>query len=349
MSNDFGWVPSPPPLTEDELRMFQELQALSARLPWVLQPPDVLGLSVRAFNCLQWNFRTRCLGMLVQQPEWALLKMKNLGRITLMEIRAALAEHGLRLNMTLADITATGPPSPLPTLAALAPAEFAVWRLRPRSPEEELLLRGVAPDRPWTECLQLSVGAHFALARFGETSSVLSVLTAVRNAELGPESLGDRACSEIRVALEALGEPLPPEGVGEEQLPGDVRLLAGLALCQVPERHRSMVEEYYLRGRTYDQVGAMFCLSTERIRQILFRRTWRIPRPLKERLRRVTAPLAAELAAAGSLDEGRVKALTGTSDLRWARLALAFAGRYGALVRRGLLVLPESQRRYYST
>jgi hypothetical protein len=349
MSNDIGRVPNPPPRTEDELGMFRELQALSARLPWVLRPAAVLDLSVRASNCLELNFRTRCLGMLVQQPEGTLLRVKNLGRKTLKEVRDALAEHGLRLNMTLADIAATGTPSPLPTLAALPPATFDVWRLRPRSPEEELLLRGVAPDRAWTECLPLSVGTHFALARFGETRSILSVLTAVRSGELGPESLGEQQGNEVRAALEALGEPLPADGVGEEQLPGDVRLLAGLALCQVPERHRPMVEEYFLRGRTYDQVGAMFYVTQGRIRQILVRRTWRIPRPLREKLRLATAPLVAELAETGSLDEARVKALVGTSDLRWARLALAFSGRYGALVRRGLLVLPESQRRRYST
>ena len=58
-------------------------------------------LSVRALNCLQ-NGRIESVGDLVQKSEKDLIRIKNLGRSTLREIKAALwLEYGLTLRNTV--------------------------------------------------------------------------------------------------------------------------------------------------------------------------------------------------------------------------------------------------------
>jgi DNA-directed RNA polymerase subunit alpha len=62
---------------------------------------DELDLSVRSANCLQ-NADIKYIGELVQRTESDMLKTKNFGRKSLLEIKELLAEMGLSLGMKLA-------------------------------------------------------------------------------------------------------------------------------------------------------------------------------------------------------------------------------------------------------
>jgi len=61
---------------------------------------DELDLSVRSANCLQ-NADIKYIGELVQRSEGEMLKTKNFGRKSLLEIKELLAEMGLSLGMKL--------------------------------------------------------------------------------------------------------------------------------------------------------------------------------------------------------------------------------------------------------
>lgn len=68
---------------------------------------DELELSVRSYNCLK-NANIRTIRDLVQKTEPEMLKTKNFGKKSLMEIKEVLAEMGLTLDMDLSDL----PPAP---------------------------------------------------------------------------------------------------------------------------------------------------------------------------------------------------------------------------------------------
>ncbi|MCF6764652.1 DNA-directed RNA polymerase subunit alpha [Thiotrichales bacterium 19S3-7] len=68
--------------------------------PVLLRPVDDLELTVRSANCLKAE-NVRFLGDLVQYTESDLLKIPNLGRKSLTEIRSILSERGLSLGMRL--------------------------------------------------------------------------------------------------------------------------------------------------------------------------------------------------------------------------------------------------------
>jgi DNA-directed RNA polymerase subunit alpha len=61
---------------------------------------DELDLSVRSANCLQ-NADIKYIGELVQRTESEMLKTKNFGRKSLLEIKELLSEMGLGLGMRL--------------------------------------------------------------------------------------------------------------------------------------------------------------------------------------------------------------------------------------------------------
>ena len=62
-------------------------------------PVSVLSLSTRPNNCLR-NAGIKTVGELIQKSEAELLKMKYIGRKSLIEIQTALAAMGLSLGMT---------------------------------------------------------------------------------------------------------------------------------------------------------------------------------------------------------------------------------------------------------
>lgn len=70
--------------------------------PILLRPVDDLELTVRSANCLKAE-NVRFLGDLVQYTESDLLKIPNLGRKSLTEIKSVLTDRGLSLGMRLDD------------------------------------------------------------------------------------------------------------------------------------------------------------------------------------------------------------------------------------------------------
>jgi len=59
-------------------------------------PIRELGLSVRTFNCLN-NDNLKTLGELVQRSEIELMRIPNLGRLSLKEIKEVLQRKGYRI------------------------------------------------------------------------------------------------------------------------------------------------------------------------------------------------------------------------------------------------------------
>ena len=68
-------------------------------------PVDALGLSVRAINGMR-NASVRTIGELTRKSEEEIVRVRNVGNLTLAEIRNRLSERGLRLGMTDDDHTA---------------------------------------------------------------------------------------------------------------------------------------------------------------------------------------------------------------------------------------------------
>ncbi|WP_395947231.1 DNA-directed RNA polymerase subunit alpha [Caedibacter taeniospiralis] len=68
--------------------------------PLLLRPVEDLELTVRSANCLKAQ-NIRYLGDLVQLPESDLMRIPNLGRKSLNEIKAVLAERGLSLGVRI--------------------------------------------------------------------------------------------------------------------------------------------------------------------------------------------------------------------------------------------------------
>jgi len=96
-------------LLQFQLSAFAELQKedLSASAesdnkidPLLMRPVDDLELTVRAANCLKAE-NIYYIGDLVQRSENELLKTPNLGRKSLMEIKAVLAQRGLNLGVVI--------------------------------------------------------------------------------------------------------------------------------------------------------------------------------------------------------------------------------------------------------
>ena len=61
---------------------------------------DELGLSVRSHNCLK-AAEIRTIGDLVRKDEQEMLKFKNFGRKSLMELGKILEERGLKFGMSV--------------------------------------------------------------------------------------------------------------------------------------------------------------------------------------------------------------------------------------------------------
>ncbi len=93
----------------DQLSVFVDLEAReeasrqgdsSAIDPTLLKPIEDLELTVRSTNCLKAE-DIHYVGDLVQRTETELMRTPNLGKKSLTEISEVLAEHGLKLGMTV--------------------------------------------------------------------------------------------------------------------------------------------------------------------------------------------------------------------------------------------------------
>lgn len=95
----------------DQLAVFVDLQAREESTrkgesgkvdPSLLKPIEDLELTVRSTNCLKAE-DIHYVGDLVQRTETELMRTPNLGKKSLTEISEVLAEHGLKLGMTVED------------------------------------------------------------------------------------------------------------------------------------------------------------------------------------------------------------------------------------------------------
>ncbi len=93
----------------DQLSVFVQLETVPAKEtaaaatevnPLLIKPIDDLELTVRSTNCLKAE-NIYFVGDLVQRTENELMKTPNLGKKSLTEIQEVLAEHELRLGMSL--------------------------------------------------------------------------------------------------------------------------------------------------------------------------------------------------------------------------------------------------------
>jgi DNA-directed RNA polymerase subunit alpha len=134
-------------------------------------------LSVRSRNCLK-KMNIRSLGDLLRTTEQELLSYKNFGETSLAEIKAVLAQKGLRLGQALDD----------PNKAAPRKLPTSVGNVAP-----EILSKGVVD-------LELSVRSRKALQRLNINS--LGELAARTEEELlGCKNFGQTSLNEIKQQL----------------------------------------------------------------------------------------------------------------------------------------------------
>ena len=141
-------------------------------------------LSVRSRNCLK-KMNIRSLGDLLKTTEQELLSYKNFGETSLNEIKALLAQKGLRLGQSVDGEKPAG-------FGASRPTAVAVDNVSP-----ELLQKSVAD-------LELSVRSRKALQRLNINS--LGDLAARTEAELlGCKNFGQTSLNEIKQQLASFG------------------------------------------------------------------------------------------------------------------------------------------------
>jgi len=136
-------------------------------------------LSVRSRNCLK-KMNINTLGDLLRVTEAELLAYKNFGETSLYEIKAMLAQKGLRLGQALEDPSFAPPPPPPPK------------RPLPQAPPEVL-------NKPVAE-LELSVRSRKCLQRLNITT--LGELAMRTEAELlGTKNFGQTSLAEVKERL----------------------------------------------------------------------------------------------------------------------------------------------------
>ena len=141
-------------------------------------------LSVRSRNCLK-KMNIRSLGDLLKTTEQELLSYKNFGETSLNEIKALLAQKGLRLGQAVDGEKPAG-------FGAARPATVAVDNVAP-----EVLQKTVAD-------LELSVRSRKALQRLN--INTLGDLAARTEAELlGCKNFGQTSLNEIKQQLASFG------------------------------------------------------------------------------------------------------------------------------------------------
>ncbi len=144
-------------------------------------------LSVRSRNCLK-KMNLKTLGDLLRTSEQELLSYKNFGETSLNEIKALLAQKGLRLGQA-AEEGKSGIPG-VPTAARRAPA--AAGNVPP-----ELLGKSVAD-------LELSVRSRKALQRLN-INSLAELASRTEDELLGCKNFGQTSLNEIKQQLVSFG------------------------------------------------------------------------------------------------------------------------------------------------
>jgi DNA-directed RNA polymerase subunit alpha len=142
-------------------------------------------LSVRSRNCLK-KMNIRTLGDLLRTSEQELLSYKNFGETSLDEIKALLAQKGLRLGQAAEDSKLAAARRPAPAVAGnVAP---------------ELLNRNVAD-------MELSVRSRKALQRLN-INSLGELASRTEDELLGCKNFGQTSLNEIKQQLATFGMSL---------------------------------------------------------------------------------------------------------------------------------------------
>jgi len=147
-------------------------------------------LSVRSRNCLK-KMNIRSLGDLLKTGEQELLAYKNFGETSLNEIKALLAQKGLRLGQTSSD----GSGGPAAGAAAVRRPTVSAGSAPP-----EILTKSVAD-------LELSVRSRKALQRLN-INSLGELASRTEDELLGCKNFGQTSLNEIKQQLAAFGMSL---------------------------------------------------------------------------------------------------------------------------------------------
>jgi DNA-directed RNA polymerase subunit alpha len=145
-------------------------------------------LSVRSRNCLK-KMNIRTVGDLLRTGEQELLSYKNFGETSLSEIKALLAQKGLRLGQTLDSDNKTAPG------AATARRPAAAGNV-----PSEILNKTVAD-------LELSVRSRKALQRLN-INMVGELVSRTEDELLGCKNFGQTSLNEIKQQLATFGVSL---------------------------------------------------------------------------------------------------------------------------------------------
>ena len=151
-------------------------------------------LSVRSRNCLK-KMNLRTLGDLLRTTEAELLSYKNFGETSLSEIKALLAQKGLRLGQAVEE----GKPSISPMILPGAPR-------RPASATPASHTSHIAPELIGKSVadLELSVRSRKALQRLN-INSVGELASRTEAELLGCKNFGQTSLTEVKEELTKLG------------------------------------------------------------------------------------------------------------------------------------------------
>ena len=157
-------------------------------------------LSVRSRNCLK-KMNIRSLGDLLRTTEQELLSYKNFGETSLNEIKALLAQKGLRLGQA-----AEGDKPAVPAITGIAPAVVAAPAVGglPRRP---IAVSGNAPPETLAKTvgdLELSVRSRKALQRLN-INTLGELCSHTEDELLGCKNFGHTSLNEIKQQLTSFG------------------------------------------------------------------------------------------------------------------------------------------------
>jgi DNA-directed RNA polymerase subunit alpha len=155
-------------------------------------------LSVRSRNCLK-KMNIRSLGDLLRTSEQELLSYKNFGETSLNEIKALLAQKGLRLGQA-----AEGDKPAVPAITGLAAPVPAAAGGLPRRP---IAVTGNAPTELLAKTvgdLELSVRSRKALQRLN-INTIGELASRTEDELLGCKNFGHTSLNEIKQQLTSFG------------------------------------------------------------------------------------------------------------------------------------------------
>jgi DNA-directed RNA polymerase subunit alpha len=158
-------------------------------------------LSVRSRNCLK-KMNIRSLGDLLRTTEQELLSYKNFGETSLNEIKALLAQKGLRLGQA-----AEGDKPAVPAITGIAPVAPVAGTAVGGLPRRPIAVVGNAPPELLAKTvgdLELSVRSRKALQRLN-INTLGELASRTEDELLGCKNFGHTSLNEIKQQLTSFG------------------------------------------------------------------------------------------------------------------------------------------------